>query len=419
VADRSVEGLDDTTCRQLLVHKPTSRLSPVHRFRADRLIGHLGTHASGVKVSTGSAQQAFRGHRRLAGWRRMSYGLYIEDREPSRLADGLRAWILMLPTEAAFTHLTAAELRGWWLPQPISHPVFAALRHGDPCRHRAGLLVSRHLSRVPSELVSDIRLTRASETLLAAARDLGELDLVLMGDSALRLGHCTVDEHSGTASPGRSPAPPAPRHARRAERVAWESVMRVLHRAADIPVEPQHEIFDQWGRFVARGDLWIVGTNRLHEFDGGVHRDPATQSRDLARDRRLIEAGCQRFGFTKAQVLNDGGSISASTDTLLGRRLGSCTAAPVECTCRRLDVRLRESHPSAPPLAGVPITVGRLHSRACFGCNLPAVKDAENQTIIWRALGGIGRGSLVEPDRYSSTPAAQARPSAIAQTIND
>jgi hypothetical protein len=65
--------------------------------------------------------------------------------------------------------------------------------------------------------------------------------------------------------------------------------------------------------------LWIVGANRLHEFDGGLHRDPATQSRDLARDRRLIEAGCQRFGFTKAQVLNDGGSIIASIDTLLGR----------------------------------------------------------------------------------------------------
>jgi hypothetical protein len=33
----------------------------------------------------------------------------------------------------------------------------------------------------------------------------------------------------------------------------------------------------------------------------------------------LIEAGCQRFGFTKAQALNNGGSIIESTDTLLGR----------------------------------------------------------------------------------------------------
>ena len=175
----------------------------------------------------------------------MSYGLYIEDREPSRLADQLRAWILVLPTEAAFTHLTAAELRGWWLPQPIAHPVFAALRHGDPCPHRAGLLVSRHPSRVPSELVSSIRLTTSSETLLAAARDLGELDLVLMGDSALRLGHCTIDELIDTAAQRRRGAPLLRRVIGMLDKRSespWESVMRVLHRVADIPVEPQHEV---------------------------------------------------------------------------------------------------------------------------------------------------------------------------------
>jgi hypothetical protein len=30
------------------------------------------------------------------------------------------------------------------LPQKLRHPVFAALREGDPCPHRAGLFVSRH-----------------------------------------------------------------------------------------------------------------------------------------------------------------------------------------------------------------------------------------------------------------------------------
>lgn len=280
------------------------------------------THDSGVKVSTGPAQQAFRGHRRLAGWRRMSYGLYVEDRKPHELADHLRAWSLVLPSSAAFTHLTAAELRGWWMPEAIPHPVFVALREGDTCPHRAGLLASRHPSRVPSEPVSGVRLTTPAETLLAAARDLGVLDLVLMGDSALRLGHCTIDDLVATGAQRRRGAPTLRRVIglldKRSES-PWESVMRVLHQAADIPVEPQHEVFDQWGRFVARGDLWIVGTNRLHEFDGGVHRNPDTQSWDLTRDRRLIEATWQRFGFTKSQVLNDGASIIASTDTLLGR----------------------------------------------------------------------------------------------------
>ena len=252
----------------------------------------------------------------------MAYGLYLEDREPAALADQLRAWSLVLPPVAAFTHLTAAELRGWWLPERIAHPVFVALREGDPCPHRAGLLVSRHPVRIPSELVSGIRLTTAAETLLAAARDLGVLDLVLMGDSALRLGHCTIDELLETATQRRRGAPMLRRVIGMLDKRSespWESVMRVLHRAADIPVEPQHEVLDQWGRFVARCDLWIVGTNRVHEYDGGIHRDPDTQSNDLTRDRRLIEAGQQRFGFTKAQVLNGGASIIASTDTLLGR----------------------------------------------------------------------------------------------------
>jgi very-short-patch-repair endonuclease len=184
------------------------------------------------------------------------------------------------------------------------------------------MFVSRHPSRVPSELISGIRLTTAAETLLAASRDLGVLDLVLMGDSALRLGHCTLEELVETAAQRRRGGPMLRRVIgildRRSES-PWESVMRVLHRAADIPVEPQYEVVDQWGRFVARGDLWIVSTNRLHEFDGGVHRQPNAQSRDLTRDRLLIEAGWQRFGFTKGQVLNEGASIIASTDTLLGR----------------------------------------------------------------------------------------------------
>jgi len=287
-----------------------------------RLMRILSPHVSGVQLSVEPVEEAFRGHRRLAKWRRLSYGLYVPDQEPRRLAEELRAWSLVLPARAAFTHLTAAELRGWWLPQPVPHPVFAALREGDPCPHRAGLYVSRHPLRVPSELVSGVRLTTPAETMLAAARDLGVLDLVLMGDSALRLGHCTIDELAEAAARRRRGAPMLRRIIRMLDvrsESPWESVMRVLHRAADIPVEPQHEVFDHWGRFVARGDLWIVGTNRLHEFDGGGHREPDIQRSDLTRDRRLIEANWQRFGFTKAQLLNEGGSIIACTDTLLGR----------------------------------------------------------------------------------------------------
>jgi hypothetical protein len=190
----------------------------------------------------------------------MSYGLYIDNRKAAGLADQLRAWSLVLPPLAAFTHLTAAELRGWWLSRKITHPVFAALHQGDRFPHRAGLFVSRHPCRVPSELVSGIRLATAAETLLAAARDLGVLDLVLMGDSALRLGHCMIDELVAVAARRRRGAPMLRRIIglldKRSES-PWESVMRVLHQAAEIPVESQYEVFDQACRFVARGDLWM------------------------------------------------------------------------------------------------------------------------------------------------------------------
>ena len=41
------------------------------------------------------------------------------------------------------------------------------------------------------------------------------------------------------------------------------------------------------------------------------------------------------------------------------------------------------------------------------------------QTVSGRAVGGIGAGRLVEPERYASTPAAAERPSAMAHTISD
>ena len=100
---------------------------------------------------------------------------------------------------------------------------------------------------------------------------------------------------------------------------AWESVMRVLHQAADIDVDPQYEIFDHRDRFIARSDLWIRGTRRIHEYDGGGHRDVEVHVSDLDRDARLVENDWQRIGFTARTLLRHGGSIIASVDRLLDR----------------------------------------------------------------------------------------------------
>jgi hypothetical protein len=56
--------------------------------------------------------------------------------------------------------------------------------------------------------------------------------------------------------------------------------MRVLHRAAEIPVTPQQEIFDERDRFIARADLRIDGTRREADvhWNATAHSSPTVRS---------------------------------------------------------------------------------------------------------------------------------------------
>ena len=263
----------------------------------------------------------FRGHTRSCQWERVSYGLYAPATTRT-LVEELQTWQLVLPRTAAFSHLTAAEVYGWWLPAPIPHPIFAAMTTTSHGPERPGLYVCRHPKPVAIRIASGLHLTTPAETLLAAARDLGILDLVVMADSALRLGHCTMTDLQTTARQHRRGAPllrtAIPMLDPRSES-PWESIMRVLHRAADIPVTVQYEVHDDVGRLLARADLRIDGTRRLQEYDGADHREAHVHARDLARDRRLLSDNWQRHGYVAKDVLHDGAQIIADVDRTLGR----------------------------------------------------------------------------------------------------
>jgi hypothetical protein len=146
--------------------------------------------------------------------------------------------------------------------------------------------------------------------------------LIILGYSALHLRDCTVEELLAVAAQRRHGAPllrtAIPLLDGRSES-PWESALRVLHVAAEVEVEPQKKLYDEWGNFVARADLWVVGTRRIHEYDGEMHRDREIHRADLARERRLVEINWQRIGFTSPQLLYEGGSIIAGFDRLLGR----------------------------------------------------------------------------------------------------
>lgn len=161
-----------------------------------------------------------------------------------------------------------------------------------------------------------------TEILLACARDVSSLDLSVLVDAALHAGSCSLSDLEAAARQRRRGAPNLryvlPGADSRAES-AWEVLLRKLHQSCDIEVEPQHTVLNDGGTFVARGDLWLVGTRTLHEYDGGDHRTATQQRKDLKRERRLEDAAWVRRGYTKPDVLNQAVTILRDADQSLGR----------------------------------------------------------------------------------------------------
>lgn len=253
------------------------------------------------------------------GWVRVSRRLYRLYPYPAELL----AWQLALPPAGAFNHLTAAVVRGWWVPPlPTDVPVFAAVLDGQPRPRREGLVISRHTQRIAFDELCGLRVARPEEILLAAARDLALLDMVVLADAALHLGECTLADLRAASERRRRGAPALRRalsYVDGRSESAWESMLRMLHRVCDLPVVPQHVVRDEDGSFVARAALWLAGTRRLAEYDGEVHRSAAQHARDLFRDRLLRRLGWERYGYTADVVLHRGVSVLRDGDAALGR----------------------------------------------------------------------------------------------------
>jgi very-short-patch-repair endonuclease len=99
----------------------------------------------------------------------------------------------------------------------------------------------------------------------------------------------------------------------------FEGMLRMLHVVSGIEVVPQYVVRTEDGAFVARGDLLLAGTRTLHELDGGHHRSATQHGADLRRDRRLLEAGYERRGYTSSDVLTRAIGILRDADRTLGR----------------------------------------------------------------------------------------------------
>ncbi len=167
-----------------------------------------------------------------------------------------------------------------------------------------------------------LRVDPPAAALLACARDVGLLDLVVLLDSALHQGHCTREELADVAANRRRGAPrlrAALAMADARSESAWETMLRILHVVCEIEVVPQLSLYDDRGGLLGRADLWIRGTNAVHEYDGQHHLTRQHQRVDLRRARRLGNEDWVRRGYTAADLLQQSVTILRDADLSLGR----------------------------------------------------------------------------------------------------
>lgn len=255
-----------------------------------------------------------RGRVRLSGWGRVTRGVHRRsDAEEPDLLD-LRGFQEALPEDAVLTGLTAARVRGWWLPRvPDDVPVFATTKVGSGQARRPGVRLIRAVEAPPVERVGDLRLAAPLQTLLDCGRVLGPLDLAIVVGGALRpqedgAGVTVAEVEAAAARAGARGA------ARLREALALvvdpgraesapEVTLGALCRTLRIPVVAQHEVRTDDGGLVARGDLWVRGTRTLVEYDGAGHREKEAYADGLRRDRRLRTEDWGRIAVTRDDLV--------------------------------------------------------------------------------------------------------------------
>lgn len=235
----------------------------------------------------------------------------------------LHAWQLLMTDNGCFTALTSAAIRRWWLPpMPDDSPVFMALGLNDPRPMRAGVRTSRHTRTVEFEEIDGLRCASVPETLLGCARWLCLIDLIVLIDCVLHTRQCDEAAIKAVIRPRRPGAKALARALAFADARSespFETLTRLLHVLCAIEVESQHVAYDENGVEVARVDLWIVGTDAAHEYDGDEHEEASRRVRDRRRDRRLEAAGYVRRGYTAGDILFRGVSVLKDADRSLGR----------------------------------------------------------------------------------------------------
>ena len=100
---------------------------------------------------------------------------------------------------------------------------------------------------------------------------------------------------------------------------AYETLLRLVHVLSGLTeVEPQQLLTDPAGRPIARADLWLRETRRLHEYDGADHLASRQQQKDRRRDNHLARHNYDRRGYTQPEITMHAGRIVRDAEDAFG-----------------------------------------------------------------------------------------------------
>ena len=248
-----------------------------------------------------------RWHLQGDGWRRVGPGTYLSARVADTPQMRLEAASRRLPSQAAFSGLTAAWLHGLDVAPCDPIEITVPLRSGVSTR--AGMAVRRcAMERDDVVKARGLRATSALRTLRDLSIRLPLIEAVVIADMALHARLVSARELAASveASGGLQGVRTLRQvlaHAEPASESPMETRLRMVLVLAGLPrPEAQVSIRDRFHRFVGRPDLYYRDQHLGLEYDGGVHRE--TLAEDNRRQNRLLEAGVRLLRFTGGDIYN-------------------------------------------------------------------------------------------------------------------
>jgi very-short-patch-repair endonuclease len=258
-------------------------------------------------------------------WRHPFREVWVHRSVPDTREVRLSAVRLILRGQAFICGLTAAWLYGIDVQDRRSDLVWVGHPTGYRPRARAGTLV-REITVDGSDVTTlgGLPITTRLRTVFDCARWLSIVEAVVVADFFARVGAVAMTDIAAYAASHRGL-----RGSRQVDRVIklmdgrsespMETRLRLLLVFAGLDwLEPQFEVFDKLGRFVARADLAFIAQRVIVEYDGADHW---AQRRDDDRRRDALRA----LGWTVIVVSSE--DYYKTPDALIAKIRSALNAA--------------------------------------------------------------------------------------------